>query len=122
MLTPPDAQTTRLATQIGARIRVLRMERGFSVRKLAEVAGCSISTICNVESGVSGGTTRVLQRIAIALRVELVDLFNVDAQTDNVGYILERLRIDPGALQLASELLARRPSSGRTSQLGQTRK
>ncbi len=95
----------KLAGQVGARILFLRMERGFSVRTLAKAAGCSLATICNVESGVSGGTTRILRRIAIALRVELFELFNVDTETDDVGYILERIRLDPGALQLALKRL-----------------
>lgn len=102
----PKAQNNKLANQVGARIHVLRMERGFSVRKLAEVAGCSIATICNVESGVSGGTTTILRRIALALRVELFDLFNVDTHSDDAGYVLERIRIDKGAMQLAQHLLA----------------
>lgn len=101
----PASRKTKLAGQVGARILFLRMERGFSVRTLAKMAGCSLATICNVESGVSGGTTPILQRIAIALRVKLFDIFNVDTQTDDVGYILERMRLDPGALQLASKRL-----------------
>jgi len=100
----PASRKTKLAGQVGARILFLRMERGFSVRILAKRAGCSLATICNVESGVSAGTTPILQRIAIALRVELFELFNIDTQTDE-GYILERIRLDPGVLQLVSKRL-----------------
>lgn len=98
-------RNNKLATQVGARIYVLRMERGFTLRELAEAAGCSLATVCNIESGVSGGTTTILRRIARALRVELFDLFNVDTHTDDVGYVLERTRVDPGALRLAAKLL-----------------
>jgi transcriptional regulator with XRE-family HTH domain len=80
------------------------MERGFSLRKLAEVSGCSLQTICNVESGISGGTTTVLRQIARALQVRLFDLFNVNTQTDDVGFVLERIRVDPDALRLTAKL------------------
>lgn len=99
------ARNNKLATQVGARIHVLRMERGFTLRILAEAADCSLATVCNIESGISGGTTRILRRIARALRVELFDLFNVDTHTDDVGYVIERMRKDPDALRLAAKLL-----------------
>jgi len=81
------------------------MERGFTLRQLAEAADCSLATVCNIESGVSSGTTTILGRIALALRVKPFDLFNVNTQTDDVGYVLERTRVDPGALRLAAKLL-----------------
>lgn len=99
------ARNNKLATQVGARIHVLRMERGFTLRILAEAADCSLATVCNIESGISGGTTTILRRIARALRVELFDLFNINTQTDDAGYVLERTRVDPGALRLVSELV-----------------
>lgn len=104
-MTKRASRKTKLAGQVGARIYVLRMERGFTLRQLAEAADCSLATVCNIESGVSGGTTTILRRIARALRVELFDLFNVDTHTDDVGYVLERMRKDPGALRLVSELV-----------------
>jgi len=100
------SRTNKLASQIGARIRVLRMERGLSVRKLAEVSKCSIQGICNVESGLSGGSMMTLQKIARALKVEVFDLFNVDTQTDDIGYIIENMRQDPEILRCASASLA----------------
>ena len=99
------SRNTNLATQVGARILVLRMERGFTLRKLAEAADCSLTTVCNIESGISGGTTTILRRIALALRVKPFDLFNVDTHTDDVGYVIERMRKDPDALRLAAKLL-----------------
>ncbi len=99
-------RNTKLANQVGARIHVLRMERGFTLRKLAEASDCSLETIVRVESGRTGSTTRILRRIAMALRVELFDLFNVDTHTDDAGYVVERMRVDKGAMQLAQHLLA----------------
>ena len=101
------SRNSKLATQVGARIHVLRMERGFSVRKLAEMAECSIQSICNVESGIHGGSTTTLRKIARALKVELFDLFNVDTQTDDLGYVVEKMRHDPSVLRLVLTKLDR---------------
>ena len=101
------SRNSKLATQIGARIRVLRMERGFSVRKFAEMAKCSAQSVCHVESGISGGSTTTLLKIARALKVELFDLFNVDAQTDDRGYVIEKMRQDPKVLRLVLTKLDR---------------
>jgi len=83
------------------------MERGLSVRKFAEIAKCSAQSVCNVESGISGGSTTTLQKIARALKVELFDLFNVDTQTDDRGYVIEKMRQDPKVLRLVQTKLDR---------------
>lgn len=99
-----------LAGQVGARVFALRLERGLTVRKLAEIADCSVQTVCNVESGISGGTTTTLRKIALALRVELFDLFNVDVQTDDMGYVIEKMRHDSALLRLVLDKFDRNPS------------
>lgn len=95
--------SSKLSSQVGARIRVLRMERGFTVHQLAEQAKCSLQCICNLESGISQGTTTTLQKIARALRVKPFDLFNVDTHNDDLGWMVEKMRHDPQLLQLVRE-------------------
>jgi transcriptional regulator with XRE-family HTH domain len=96
------SRNSKLASQVGARIRVIRMERGFTVHNLAELAKCSLQCICNLESGISQGTTTTLQKIARALRVQVFDLFNVDTH-DDLGWMVESMRHDPQLLQLVRE-------------------
>jgi transcriptional regulator with XRE-family HTH domain len=104
------SRNSKLASQVGARIRVLRMERGFTVRKLAELAECSLQCICNLESGISQGTTTTMKKIARALRVELFDLFNVDTHNDDLGWMVEKMRHDPKLVGLVRERFGRESS------------
>jgi transcriptional regulator with XRE-family HTH domain len=61
--------------RLGARLRVLRGERGFSVRALAARTGFSPSFISNVESEVVSPSIGSLGKIASGLGVTLSQLF-----------------------------------------------
>lgn len=99
--------------KVGARLRVLRFERGFTIRKLAEVSECSADTILQVELGRTGITTTTLQRLALALRVQPFDILNHDTQTDDVGWMVEMMRRDPESVQrVLGELRGKRGSVG----------
>lgn len=60
----------------GARIRRLRIERGLSQRKLADLVGTSYQTIRRLEAGAdaSDQPLRVITRLADALHVDVADL------------------------------------------------
>ncbi|HRI71515.1 MAG TPA: helix-turn-helix transcriptional regulator [Polyangium sp.] len=81
--------------KIGARVLELRLERGFTLRKLADAADCSVDCIRQIEMGRSGFTTRILQNLAQGLGVKPFDILNHDTQTNDVGWLLEALRRDP---------------------------
>lgn len=85
------------AAQVGARIRFLRLERGLSGRKLAKLAKCSASNIPLIELGRSSIRLNILCKIAFALRVKPLDLLNYDPETNDIGYIVEKMRQDPAA-------------------------
>lgn len=93
------------AAQVGARIRFLRLERGFSVRKFAEIAKCCASNIPLVEMGRSSIQMRILRKFARALQVEPFDLLNVDPENNDIGYIIEKMRQDPATRKLVKEQL-----------------
>jgi transcriptional regulator with XRE-family HTH domain len=80
--------------KIGARIRFLRFERGLSVRKLAELAGCSAESIQQVELGRTAMTTRTMRKLARALHVQPIDILNHDTHTDDLGWFVETMRHD----------------------------
>jgi transcriptional regulator with XRE-family HTH domain len=105
-----DTMTNRIgagdiAARVGARIESLRLERGFSLRKLAKMAECSISTVSFMESGLSSITVRTLQKIARALRVEPYDLLNHTPENDDIGYIIEKMRQNPATRKLVKKQL-----------------
>jgi transcriptional regulator with XRE-family HTH domain len=60
---------------IGKRIAMFRIAAGYSIRDLARRADVSDSYIHKVESGQSDPSLAVLQRVAAALSVHPVDLF-----------------------------------------------
>jgi transcriptional regulator with XRE-family HTH domain len=61
--------------KLGARLRELRVERGFSVRSFAARTGFSPSFISNVESEVVSPSIGSLEKIASGLGVTLSQLF-----------------------------------------------
>lgn len=62
----------RLAFELGRQVRGLREERSWSQRQLAEAARMTQSAVARLEAGGTTPTLPVLERIAHALRVELV--------------------------------------------------
>ncbi|HRN29295.1 MAG TPA: cupin domain-containing protein [Terrimesophilobacter sp.] len=60
---------------LGKRVREIRVSRGMSLRKLAEVSNVSASFLSQLERGASGASVATLIEISTALRVSLADLF-----------------------------------------------
>lgn len=75
----PDA----LARAIGKRVRQLRLERKLTLEKLSyENDLASKGYLSDVEKGLARPTVAMLQQIARALGVELVDLVTFPAESD----------------------------------------
>lgn len=60
---------------LGVRLKRLRTEQDLTVRKLASLAGVSVSYVYAIESGVRGHNIVKLERLAKALRVPLAELW-----------------------------------------------
>lgn len=110
-MTRDKAATNDFMAHIGARIWVLRLERGLTMQSLAQSAECSAERINQIEMGRSAITTRIMVGLARALRVQPFDILNYNPQTDDLGYVIERMRHDPGALRLVRDKLERKRSS-----------
>lgn len=65
---------------LGARIKALRKRQGWSQEQLAERVGISTQYVSNIERGKENPTLDLLLRLAEALRVAPVDLFNFEAE------------------------------------------
>jgi transcriptional regulator with XRE-family HTH domain len=74
-MSEPGAQqayeAARLAFELGAAVRRLREERGWTQRQLAEAAAMTQSAIARFEAGGTTPTLPVLNRIAQALDADL---------------------------------------------------
>lgn len=86
-----------VAVSIGIRIESLRLERGLSLRKLAKMADCSITTLSLMESGLTSIHARTLLKVAEALQIRPLDLLNDTPENDDIGYIVEKTRNNPTA-------------------------
>ena len=59
----------------GKRIKQLREQAGLSQTKLAEIAGVTPQAISMIESGERNIVTKTADKLAAALGVRLIDLF-----------------------------------------------
>ncbi|MBY9084670.1 helix-turn-helix transcriptional regulator, partial [Paenibacillus sp. HN-1] len=66
---------SKIAEVVGSQIRNLRQERGISQEKLALIAGVNTSYVGQIERGIRSPTIDMLDKIAQALEVSVVDFF-----------------------------------------------
>lgn len=70
------SKTDQRRVQLGQRIKELRAARDMSQEQLAERMDANVSYISSVERGRENPTLDFMAKLADALEVELVDLFN----------------------------------------------
>lgn len=76
----------KLAESVGERIRLIRRSKGFSQEKVALIANLTTSYIGQVERGVKSPTVDSLEKIALALNVNVFDFFDFEQQRLEVEY------------------------------------
>ncbi|KAA2260989.1 helix-turn-helix transcriptional regulator [Solihabitans fulvus] len=67
----PAYEAARIAFELGAEVRSLREQRGWSQTELAERAGMTQSAMARFEAGGTVPTLPVLERVAAALDMRL---------------------------------------------------
>jgi transcriptional regulator with XRE-family HTH domain len=75
-MTETPTETPTLWVQWGRAVRQRRKDREWSQHKLAVEAGLVVTTISDIERGVSGGSDQTKIKVAHALGVEVHDLFS----------------------------------------------
>lgn len=100
-----------VVSQVGARIRCLRFERGLSLRNLAAKTRYSVNKITQVELGQWVLTARMLRRFARALKVQPFDLLNHDTESDDLGYVIEAMRQNPRMMKFVKKRIERAQSA-----------
>jgi ribosome-binding protein aMBF1 (putative translation factor) len=64
-------EATKLAFELGAAVRALREQKGWSQTQLAQAASMTQSAVARFEAGGTVPTLPVLQRLALALDADL---------------------------------------------------
>jgi transcriptional regulator with XRE-family HTH domain len=103
------SELTRAQSNLGARLKHLRVNRRLSLRQLGEMTGTSASFISQLERGLTGASTASLNEIASALGVSVAMLFEErPLKSGDVLRRRERSSIPP-AHGCHKMLLSRRP-------------
>lgn len=89
--------------KVGQRIRVIREQRGLSLRALAELCELAPNTISLIERGENSPTVSSLQRLAVALDVPITNFFEAaDERTTVFVRPAQRLRSTVDGIRLES--------------------
>ena len=67
-----------LRVRFGNRLRKLRKEAGFTQEELSEQAEISVDFVGMIERGIRSPSPETLEKLALALNVEIADLYNFD--------------------------------------------
>lgn len=68
------AEDREILKRIGKRIAEIRKEKGMTQQELASICNYEKSNMSRIEAGGTNMTILTLQKIAIALKVDLLDL------------------------------------------------
>jgi transcriptional regulator with XRE-family HTH domain len=68
----------KLLKKFGTRLQHLRKERNYSIRGLADEADIDFSYVVQMEKGDKNPSLLMQHKIAVALKISIVDLVDVD--------------------------------------------
>jgi transcriptional regulator with XRE-family HTH domain len=71
---------------VGRRLRELRIERGLSIRALAEQSGLNINTLSMIENGKTSPSVSTLQQAANALKAPINAFFETQIYPQSIVY------------------------------------
>ena len=101
----------RMEKEIQKRIRMYRKEQGLTVRQLAQRTGCTHSYISQLEKGTTVPSLSMVGKLAAALGINVVELFNESPNGGDTDYYLsrnERKTINYPDGKVSSQLLVSR--------------
>ena len=69
---------SQLKIDFGKRLQALRLQAGMTQEELANEIGVTVESISNIERGVYGPKFDNLEKLAAALDVQVMELFDFD--------------------------------------------
>ena len=76
--------TDQYDIDIGSRIKLLRRQKGMTLRHLSEASGLSINAISRMENGQTSPTVSSVHRLAMALGIPIAAMFDESIATETV--------------------------------------
>lgn len=86
MINGKDDQYSDTETEVGRKLRELRMQHGLSLRALAERSGLNVNTLSLIENGKSSPSVSTLQQLALSLSVPITAFFETGPLPQRVVY------------------------------------
>ena len=83
---PAAAPDAGFEVDVGNRLRVLRVEHGHSLRRLADLSGLNVNTLSLIENGRTSPSVSTLQQVARALQVPISAFFEMDEAAQSVVF------------------------------------
>ena len=74
------------ATEVGPRLRELRIERDLSLRELARLSGISANALSQIERGLTSPSVSTLYRLVEGLKVPITAVFQAEPRRENVVF------------------------------------
>jgi transcriptional regulator with XRE-family HTH domain len=74
---PPDIR-------VGLKMKHTRLLKGFTLKQLADLAGCSESLLSRIENGNANPSIKTMHRVALALNMPVSGLFQENGDDSNV--------------------------------------
>lgn len=90
---------------IGEKISKLRKEQGVTIRELSEYTGYSVGFLSNLETGKNSPTVESLQKVAEALRTDIIEILTKEKQHHTVIRKHERSVFDHPRYKMTIETL-----------------
>jgi transcriptional regulator with XRE-family HTH domain len=78
---------------VGRALRALRLERGLSIRALAEKSGLAVNTLSLIQNQKTSPSVATLQQLAAALEIPITAFFKNDSPKCRISYIKAHERI-----------------------------
>jgi transcriptional regulator with XRE-family HTH domain len=82
---PPEPEAAE-GINVGRRLRLLRSERGLSIRALAEISGLNVNTLSLIENERTSPSVNTIQQLARALGVPITAFFETSAPKKEIVY------------------------------------
>jgi len=83
---PNTSNLTPPLIDVGRNLRDLRVEKGLSIRSLANLSGLNVNTLSMIENGKSSPSVSTLQQLAGALAVPITAFFEMGIIKNNISY------------------------------------